>query len=126
MKNHILYSFLCLFIASSCATSFAMSTGIIEETYALIQGNKTNGNDLLGLSIKANDFMINSVKSNDLYKDKSLSSNQINESAGKQRSIKVPLNPGITNITIFRNGAIIYSKDVYVASGQVRRIQLKL
>jgi hypothetical protein len=103
-----------------------MSTGIIEETYALIQGNKTNGNDLLGLSIKANDFMINSVKSNDLYKDKSLSSNQINESAGKQRSIKVPLNPGVTNITIFRNGAIIYSKDVYVASGQVRRIQLKL
>ena len=103
-----------------------MSTGIIEETYALIQGNKTNGNDLLGLSIKANDFIINSVKSADLYKDKSQSSNQINESSGKQRSIKVPLNPGTTNITIFRNGAIIYSKDIYVASGQIRRIQLKL
>ncbi len=126
MKNHILYSFLCLFIASSCATSSVMSTGIIEETYALIQGNKTNGNDLLGLSIKANDFIINSVKSADLYKDKSQSSNQINESSGKQRSIKVPLNPGTTNITIFRNGAIIYSKDIYVASGQIRRIQLKL
>jgi len=126
MKNHILYSFLCLFIASSCATSSVMSTGIIEETYALIQGNKTNGNDLLGLSIKANDFIINSVKSTDLYKDKSQSSNQINESSGKQRSIKVPLNPGTTNITIFRNGAIIYSKDIYVASGQIRRIQLKL
>jgi hypothetical protein len=126
MKNHILYSFLCLFVASSCATSSVMSTGIIEETYALIQGNKTNGNDLLGLSIKANDFIINSVKSADLYKDKSQSSNQINESSGKQRSIKVPLNPGTTNITIFRNGAIIYSKDIYVASGQIRRIQLKL
>ena len=126
MKNHFLYSFLCLFIISSCATSSAMSTGIIEETYALIQGNKTNGNDLLGLSIKANDFIINSVKSSDLHKIKSLSSNQTNESAGKQRSIKVPLNPGVTNITIFRNGAIIYSKDIYVASGQVRRIQLKL
>jgi len=126
MKNHILYSFLCLFVASSCATSSVMSTGIIEETYALIQGNKTSGNDLLGLSIKANDFIINSVKSTDLYKDKSQSSNQINESSGKQRSIKVPLNPGTTNITIFRNGAIIYSKDIYAASGQIRRIQLKL
>ncbi len=126
MKNHILYSLLCIFIVSSCATSSVLSTGIIEETYVLIQGNKTNGNDLLGLSIKANDFLINSVKSSDLYKDKAQSTNQINESSGKRRSIKIPLDPGTTNITIFRNGAIIYSKDIYVASGQIRRIQLKI
>ena len=103
-----------------------MSTGIIEETYVLIQGNKANGNDLLGLSIKANDFLISSVESSDLYKDKAQVTNQINQKSGKRRSIKIPLDPGTTNITIFRNGAIIFSKDIYVASGQIRRIQLKL
>ena len=126
MKNHIFYSFLCIFIASSCATSSVVSTGIIEETYALIQGNKANGKDLLGLSVKANGFLINSVKSTDLYSDKAQTTNQINETSGKRRSIKIPLDPGTTNITIFRNGAIIFSKDIYVASGQIRRIQLKL
>lgn len=121
MKNQILYSIFCLFIASSCATSSVMSTSVIEETYAVIQGNKKNGDDLLGLSIKANDLIINITKNSDLYKVKAQ-----NEGSAKQSSIKVPLNPGTTNITVFRNGAIIYSKDVYVASGQIRRIQLKL
>lgn len=81
MKNHIIYSFLCIFIASSCATSSVVSTGIIEETYALIQGNKANGKDLLGLSVKANGFLINSVKSTDLYSDKAQTTNQINETS---------------------------------------------
>jgi hypothetical protein len=124
MKNQILYSILCLFIASSCATYSVVSSGVIEETYVLIQGSKPGGEDLVGLSIKADDLMINSVQRSDLYIDKSQTSNQINESSKKRRSLKIPLNAGTTNITIYRNGAIIYSKDIYVASGQIRRIQL--
>jgi len=124
MKNQILYSILCLFIVSSCATYSVVSSGVIEETYALIQGSKPGGEDLVGLSIKADSLMINSVQRSDLYIDKSQTSNQINESSKKRRSLKIPLNAGTTNITIYRNGAIIYSKDIYVASGQIRRIQL--
>ena len=124
MKNQILYSILCLFIVSSCATYSVVSSGVIEETYALIQGSKPGGEDLVGLSIKADSLMINSVQRSDLYIDKSQTSNQINESSKKRRSLKIPLNAGTTNITSYRNGAIIYSKDIYVASGQIRRIQL--
>jgi hypothetical protein len=39
-------------------------------------------------------------------------------------SIKVPVEPGMTNLRIYRNGKTIYSKDLYLGSGQIRKIEI--
>lgn len=110
---------ICLFIFSSCATYSVVSTNTIDETIIFIQGDRDS---LLGLKIQAGSFGIDSVERSNIQKDKHQSSNLNNTS--RMSSIKVPVEPGMTNLRIYRNGKTIYSKDLYLGSGQIRKIEI--
>jgi Ethanolamine utilization protein EutJ (predicted chaperonin) len=36
----------------------------------------------------------------------------------------VPTTPGTTNLKIYKDGKVIYEKDLYVGSGQIRKIKI--
>tara|TARA_B100000795_G_C22517049_1_gene329885 strand:+ start:141 stop:506 length:366 start_codon:yes stop_codon:yes gene_type:complete len=121
MISKTITTFFCIFMLSSCATYSVVSSNTLEDTMILVQGDYK---DLVGLTIKTEDFVINSVERSDTYKEKQQSSNQINNNWRSMVSIKVPVSPGTTNLKIYKNGKVIYEKDLYVGSGQVRKIQI--
>ena len=111
---------ICLFIFSSCATYSVVSTNTIDETIIFIQGDRDS---LLGLKIQAGSFGIDSVERSNIQKDKHQSSN-LNNNTSRMSLIKVPVEPGMTNLRIYRNGKTIYSKELYLGSGQIRKIEI--
>ena len=42
----------------------------------------------------------------------------------KKRILKINVEPGTTNIKVKRNGMVLMDKDIYLSSGQFRRIKL--
>ena len=121
MMSKTITSFLCAFILSSCATYSVVSNNTVEETMILIQGDYK---ELAGLRIKTKNFVIESVERSHTFKEKQQSSNQINNNWRRMVSIKIPTTPGTTNLKIYKNGKVIYEKDLYVGSGQIRKIQI--
>lgn len=87
----------------------------------LIQGDVDN---LIGLKIQTPNFLINSVEKSDTFKIKQQLTNEIDKNIRRSVSIKIPASVGITNLKIYRGGKIIYEKDLYLASGQIRKIQI--
>jgi hypothetical protein len=120
MISKTITSFVSLIIFTSCATYSVVSTNAIEETVILIQGEREA---LMGLRVEAGGFVINNVESSDIYKNKNQTSNQINSSR-RTLSIKVPVNQGTTELKIFKNGQIIFKKNLYLGAGQTRKIQI--
>tara|TARA_B110000977_G_scaffold916_1_gene1307 strand:+ start:1407 stop:1676 length:270 start_codon:yes stop_codon:yes gene_type:complete len=87
----------------------------------LIQGDYK---ELAGLRIKTKNFFIDSVERSHTYKEKQQSLNQLNNNSRRMVSIKVPTSPGTTNLKIYKDGKVIYEKDLYVGSGQIRKIKI--
>ena len=120
MITKTITAFISLMIFTSCATYSVVSTNTIEETAILIQGDRET---LIGLRVEAGGLVIKNVESSDIDKNKNQASNQT-KNGRKMLSIKVPVNQGTTELKIFKNGQIIFKKDLYLGSGQVRKIQI--
>jgi len=55
--------------------------------------------------------------------DQTRTRERINRVATKKRILKINVEPGTTNIKVKRNGMVLMDKDIYLSSGQFRRIK---
>ena len=108
-------------VITSCATYSVVTTNPIEETMIIIQGEYE---ELIELKIDAGEYSIAKVDKDDLYKEKQQSSNQLNSNWRRMRVIKLSVDSGTIPLKIFRNGKLIFEKDIYVGKGQIRKIQI--
>jgi hypothetical protein len=80
--------------------------------------------ELIELKIDAGKYSISKVDADDIYKEKQQSSNQLNNNWRRMRVIKLPVESGTIPLKIFKNGKLIYEKDIYIGKGQIRKIQI--
>ena len=121
MINNLISMIITATVITSCATYSVVTTNPIEETMIIIQGEHE---ELIELKIDAGEYSISKVDTDDIYKEKQQSSNQLNNNWRRMRVIKLPVESGTIPLKIFKNGKLIYEKDIYIGKGQIRKIQI--
>jgi len=121
MISNFIYTLIAVAVISSCATYSVITTNPIEETMIIIQGDYE---ELVDLKIEAGKYSIDKVEKDNIYKEKQQTSNQLNENWRRMRVIKLPVDSGTIPLKIYKNGILIFEKDIYVGEGQIRKVQL--
>tara|TARA_Y200000002_G_scaffold346635_1_gene321318 strand:+ start:819 stop:1184 length:366 start_codon:yes stop_codon:yes gene_type:complete len=121
MMNNLISMIITATVVTSCATYSVVTTNPIEETMIIIQGEY---DELIELRIDAGEYSITNVDADDIYKEKQQSSNQLNNNWRRMRVIKLPVESGTIPLKIYRNGKLIFEKDIYIGKGQIRKIQI--
>tara|TARA_B110000196_G_scaffold277414_1_gene255937 strand:+ start:1144 stop:1515 length:372 start_codon:yes stop_codon:yes gene_type:complete len=102
----------------SCATQTKISTSIDEQSGIIFEGN------LIGTSIEVGSLIFQNIQTSDLTIDKTRTREGSTLIVSKKRILKINIDPGTTNIKVKKNGMILIDKDVYLSSGQFRRIKI--
>ena len=105
-----------LMFCVSCATQMKVSTSLDEQSGIIFEG------DLIGTSIEVGSLIFQKIESSDLIIDETRTREGSTVFVSKKRILKINIDPGTTNIKVKRNGMILMDKDVYLSSGQFRRI----
>ena len=103
-------------LCMSCATQMKVSTSIDEQSGIIFEGN------LIGASIEVGSLIFQNIETSDLIIDETRTREGSTVFVSKKRILKINIDPGTTNIKVKRNGMILMDKDVYLSSGQFRRI----
>ena len=106
-----------LMFCVSCATQMKVSTSVDEQSGIIFEG------DLIGTSIEVGSLIFQKIEKSDLIIDQTRTRERINRVATKKRILKINVEPGTTNIKVKRNGMVLMDKDIYLSSGQFRRIK---
>jgi len=106
-----------LMFCISCATQMKVSTSVDEQSGIIFEG------DLIGTSIEVGSLIFQKIEKSDLIIDQTRTRERINRVATKKRILKINVEPGTTNIKVKRNGMVLMDKDIYLSSGQFRRIK---
>lgn len=106
-----------LMFCISCATQMKVSTSVDEQSGIIFEG------DLIGTSIEVGSLIFQKIESSDLIIDQTRTRERINNVPTKKRILKINVEPGTTNIKVKRNGMVLMDKDIYLSSGQFRRIK---
>lgn len=100
----------------SCASQMKVSTSIDEQSGIIFEGN------IIGASIEVGALIFQDIEQSDLIIDETRTREGSTVFMPKIRILKINIDPGTTNIKVMRNGVIVMERDVYLSSGQFRRI----
>ena len=101
----------------SCATQMKVSTSIDEQSGIIFEGN------LIGAYIEVGSLIFQNIETSDLIIDDTRTREGSEPVfVARKRILKINIEPGTTNIKVKRNGMVLMDKDIYLSSGQFRRI----
>ena len=108
-----------LMFCVSCATQTKVSTSLDEQSGIIFEG------DLIGTSIEVGSLIFQKIEISDLIIDETRTREGSEPVfVARKRILKINIEPGTTNIKVKRNGRVLMDKDIYLSSGQFRRIKL--
>jgi len=113
-RNFLLIGVIMLCV--SCASQMKVSTSIDEQSGIIFEGN------IIGASIEVGALIFQDIEQSDLIIDETRTREGSTVFMPKIRILKINIDPGTTNIKVMRNGVIVMERDVYLSSGQFRRI----
>ena len=107
-----------LMFCVSCATQMKVSTSLDEQSGIIFEG------DLIGTSIEVGSLIYQKIEISDLIIDETRTIEGSEPVfVARKRILKINIEPGTTNIKVKRNGRVLMDKDIYLSSGQFRRIK---
>ena len=104
-----------LMFCVSCATQTKVSTSLDEQSGIIFEG------DLIGTSIEVGSLIFQKIESSDLIIDETRT-REGSVFSLRKKILKINIEPGTTHIKVKKNGMVLMDTDIYLSSGQFRRI----
>lgn len=118
--NKILIAVLAL-ILSACGAYDERTTGIEEETILVLRSES-----LVGLSVEITPSFSRVIAEDDLTKF-TMGMAGVKDSENQNlETITLKVESGTQRLTIRRNGAIVYDRELHLSQGQTRELRIRL
>ena len=104
-----------LMFCVSCATQTKVSTSLDEQSGIIFEG------DLIGTSIEVGSLIFQKIESSDLIIDETRT-REGSVFSLRKKILKINIEPGTTHIKVKKHGMVLMDTDIYLSSGQFRRI----